>query len=276
MSTYWKLDRNITGRDFVVGDVHGNLYQLQVQLEKLRFDPGIDRLFFLGDIVDRGPDSAKLIEMVDQHTYISILGNHEAMMIAGLEDSNASKLHCANGGSWFYELPFQKQQKIVTKARSWPWAIELTGDTAQVGLIHADIPQSNWQLVKALLENISDAWSDGASLAEAEIMAVAKLLLWQRSLAKHLYQDVLELGHKKRTMSQYKSAFLDRIGKLQNVEPPLVRPFEIKGIDRVYMGHSYVPAPTNVGNCYFLDTYRGDAGEKLTIQHINYKEKSHH
>ncbi|MFA0812063.1 metallophosphoesterase [Microbulbifer epialgicus] len=105
MSTFWKLDRNIKGRDFIVGDAHGRLRQLQVQLEILRFEAGTDRLFFLGDIIDRGPDSTKLIEMVNQRTYISILGNHEAMMIAGFEDLTSIQLHRTNGESWLFELP---------------------------------------------------------------------------------------------------------------------------------------------------------------------------
>ncbi|WP_444902548.1 metallophosphoesterase [Microbulbifer sp. SSSA007] len=269
MNTYWKIDRNSKGRDFLVGDVHGYLSQLKVQLSGLSFDPNVDRLFFLGDIVDRGPESAALVEMVDQRTYISILGNHEAMTIAGFENPTSIQVHLSNGGAWFYKLSPLKQKTIVEKLRSWPWALEVNGGDIRVGLVHADVPNSSWLVIEMLLNDISDAWSKGASLAEPKIEAAAQLLFWRRSLATRLYQEVLELGTNKRTVSQYKIDFLRQLRKLENIDSKLIRPFEITGIDYVYMGHSYVPILTTVGNCYFLDTYRGYAGDKLSIHCIN-------
>ncbi|WOX04719.1 metallophosphoesterase [Microbulbifer pacificus] len=269
MSTYWKIDRNREGRDFVVGDVHGHLRQLQIQLAALGFTPCVDRLFFLGDIVDRGLDSEALIDLIDQRTYFSILGNHEAMTIAGFENSSSIQLHKSNGGAWFYKLPSERQQAIVEKIRTWPWAVEIDCGAKHVGLVHADVPKSNWNLVKTLLGDISDAWSKKASLDDPEIEQVAQPLLWRRTLVTHLYQDVLEFGDKKRTFAGYKLTFLDRISKLRSVGRLQVCPFEIEGIDSVCMGHSYVPMATNVGNCYFLDSYRGEPGEELSVLCVN-------
>ncbi|HEY8570274.1 metallophosphoesterase [Microbulbifer sp.] len=269
MSTFWKIDRNCEGRDFVVGDVHGHLRQLQIQLAALGFTPRIDRLFFLGDIVDRGPESEALIDLIDQRTYFSILGNHEAMTIAGFENPSAIQLHKSNGGSWFYKLPSERQQAIVDKIRSWPWAVEIDGGAKRIGLVHADVPKGSWNLVKELLDNISDAWSQLASLDDPAIAEVAQPLLWRRTLITRLYREVLEFENNKRTLAVYKSTFLDRISKRKCAEPWLVRPFEIEGIDSVCMGHSYVPVATKVGNCHFLDTYRGEPGEELSILCIN-------
>jgi serine/threonine protein phosphatase 1 len=49
--------RNTAGRDLIVGDIHGCFARLQVALDELGFDPERDRLFSVGDLVDRGPDS---------------------------------------------------------------------------------------------------------------------------------------------------------------------------------------------------------------------------
>lgn len=49
---------NEVGKDFIVGDIHGCLDQLKFQLSVTGFDKSKDRLFSVGDLIDRGPDSA--------------------------------------------------------------------------------------------------------------------------------------------------------------------------------------------------------------------------
>ena len=50
------LGRNEKGRDLVVGDVHGHFATLRRALDELEVGEH-DRVFSLGDLVDRGPDS---------------------------------------------------------------------------------------------------------------------------------------------------------------------------------------------------------------------------
>ena len=45
------------GRDFVVGDVHGCFRTVENALRRVGFDPGCDRLFSVGGLVNRGPNS---------------------------------------------------------------------------------------------------------------------------------------------------------------------------------------------------------------------------
>ena len=53
---------NETGRDMVVGDIHGNFSQLRRTLNMLHFSPDKgDRLFSVGDLVDRGPESDEVL-----------------------------------------------------------------------------------------------------------------------------------------------------------------------------------------------------------------------
>ena len=50
------VDRaNPAGRDLAAGDVHGHFDTLEQALEQIAFDPVSDRLFSVGDLVDRGP-----------------------------------------------------------------------------------------------------------------------------------------------------------------------------------------------------------------------------
>ncbi|WGL17895.1 metallophosphoesterase [Microbulbifer bruguierae] len=271
MATYRAVGRNIVGRDFVVGDLHGHLQQLLNQLDALAFDPARDRLFCLGDIIDRGPDSVALLDMIDQRVYFSILGNHEAMMIAGFEDSASAPLHFANGGDWFYELPEIEQQRLVDKVRQWPWAMEIETDIAQgtAGLVHADVPQSSWVVVTRLLDAINAQWIAGAPLSNPIVDIAAKSLLWPRKLVTHLYRNVLVEGERVGSQPEYRQALADSVTYAEATAADQLRPFSIDGIDRVYMGHTYVPEVTAVGDCHFLDTFRGERGESLSIVCLN-------
>ncbi|MFW6328491.1 MAG: metallophosphoesterase [Alkalispirochaetaceae bacterium] len=74
---------------YIVGDVHGRLDSLEALLEDIRADAeGRNSGFFIvfvGDLVDRGPDSAGVIrrvrELVEQQMAASVLGNHDEMFL---------------------------------------------------------------------------------------------------------------------------------------------------------------------------------------------------
>ncbi|MFD1216062.1 metallophosphoesterase [Microbulbifer celer] len=277
MSVYWQVGRNTTGRDFVVGDLHGHHQQLLSNLNDLAFDGAKDRLFCVGDIIDRGPDSVELLEMIDQQVYFSILGNHEAMMIAGFEDATAVPLHYSNGGEWFYDLPYPLQQRLVEKVRQWPWAMEIATESGAIGLVHADVPDSSWMEVKRLLQCIGVLWTVGGSLSDEAMRTAAKPLLWNRGLITRLYRELVGPGEGKRAVPEDKQAFLEGLGRFGALPEGHIEAgadgrfsaFSIAGINSVFMGHSYVPVPTTVGNCHFVDTYRGEPDEQLGVVCIN-------
>ena len=72
---------------YVVGDVHGCLSELASLVESLPLERG-DTLVFLGDYVDRGPDSKGVIDYLaalhgnDEHKTVFLRGNHEDMMLS--------------------------------------------------------------------------------------------------------------------------------------------------------------------------------------------------
>lgn len=73
---------NIKGRDFVVGDLHGCRSLLDEKLETVQFDPSQDRLFSAGDLVDRGPESEKCLDLLKEPWFFAVMGNHDAMLMA--------------------------------------------------------------------------------------------------------------------------------------------------------------------------------------------------
>jgi len=90
---------------YAVGDIHGEREKLDALLEKLPLQPG-DRLVFVGDYVDRGPDSRgvvdRLIELSRQIPCVFLIGNHESMFLdfLGWRSSEyfAGDAFLANGG----------------------------------------------------------------------------------------------------------------------------------------------------------------------------------
>lgn len=62
---------------YVIGDVHGNYKTLLALVEKLPKDA---ILIFVGDLIDRGKESAKVVRFVRENNHLCVLGNHEEMM----------------------------------------------------------------------------------------------------------------------------------------------------------------------------------------------------
>ena len=60
MNKLQRFELNTAGRDFGVGDIHGYFTKLQAALDAIGFNPAVDRLFSVGDLVDRGPESAEV------------------------------------------------------------------------------------------------------------------------------------------------------------------------------------------------------------------------
>ena len=82
----------------VVGDVHGCLAALELLLERIseHSDMRELRLVFVGDLVDRGPDSAGVLARVIDVSHqmpgrvISLMGNHERMMLDVLQNKSGA------------------------------------------------------------------------------------------------------------------------------------------------------------------------------------------
>ena len=68
----------MTSQRFIfIGDVHGCKEELQELLSKVEFKQGEDDLIFVGDLVDRGPESPGVVKMARQLGARSSFGNHE-------------------------------------------------------------------------------------------------------------------------------------------------------------------------------------------------------
>jgi serine/threonine protein phosphatase 1 len=83
---------------YVIGDIHGCLQPLQRLLAKIAPRPG-DELVFIGDYIDRGPNSREVVEHLLglPHRCVFLLGNHEKMLLDYLTGKDQG-IFFPNGG----------------------------------------------------------------------------------------------------------------------------------------------------------------------------------
>ncbi|MNG91428.1 Serine/threonine-protein phosphatase 2 [compost metagenome] len=140
-----RFTANRRGRDIAVGDIHGYFSRLQERLTAIGFDPAVDRLFSVGDLVDRGPECPQALQWLAQPWFHAVQGNHEALAIThvdgGLLDYSQYR---AAGGGWFLALSEAEQVRFAERFRRMPLAIEVETAGGLIGLLHADSPYRRW------------------------------------------------------------------------------------------------------------------------------------
>jgi len=137
------------GKTFVIGDIHGQLGMLENLMARIPWRPDQDALFFLGDYVDRGPDSKGVVDYIlsltGRYSHIGcVMGNHERMLLDYLSGVNRD-LYLANGGGSTlraYKTPkeragFVPLHKIPNNHNAFYNSLKLHFELEDYYLVHA-------------------------------------------------------------------------------------------------------------------------------------------
>jgi bis(5'-nucleosyl)-tetraphosphatase (symmetrical) len=78
---------------YAIGDLQGCFSPLQRLLSRIAFDPARDRLWFVGDLINRGPDSLACLRFVKSlgDAAVTVLGNHDLHFICVAEGAQKTK-----------------------------------------------------------------------------------------------------------------------------------------------------------------------------------------
>lgn len=163
---------NTVGRDFAVGDIHGHFTLLQRALDAAGFDPATDRLFSVGDLVDRGPECRSSIDWLAKPWFQPVRGNHDDYVVRF--DTCDVDNWVYNGGAWFAGLAFDEQREFAAQFAELPIAIEVETPGGLVGLVHADCPFPSWRHLQIVL-------SGEADVSKRELKLVLNTCMWSRS-----------------------------------------------------------------------------------------------
>jgi serine/threonine protein phosphatase 1 len=168
---------NKLGRDLVVGDIHGCVDALRYLLNEIAFDGSRDRLFSVGDLVDRGSDSLAAVDLIDKPWFFPVLGNHEDALCAVAAGRMQRHAWYSIGGSWSADLSDDQLRVIAGRLARVP-LVRIVGDGAtRFNVLHAEFFGSDADLEVAYFPN-----------------DVRQKLLWGRDLALGSADPALQRG----------------------------------------------------------------------------------
>ena len=136
---------------FAIGDVHGCFDKLEALLlacERVRAGRQV-RYVFIGDYVDRGPDSRKVIDLLmhkqlgEGSRYVCLRGNHEQMLIVAAAEERSDRdlmTWWANGGEQTLDsYGVNDPSSLPTPHLEWIKALPLTFSDQKRLFVHAGI-----------------------------------------------------------------------------------------------------------------------------------------
>ncbi|TKR53277.1 hypothetical protein D7I39_21770 [Allopusillimonas ginsengisoli] len=206
-SLHQHVAANKVGRDFIVGDLHGCLDLLQVELDHIGFDRAKDRLFSVGDLIDRGPDSMGCLRLLREPWFFAVRGNHEDMLLDYVYEvvmpygiRTLANIFFRNGGGWVETLDADAQQELredlLRRVVALPYVITVGEGETQFHVAHAElmtgsIDQSGfWSRLEGLPANQTRkrVLTDN-EITENALAQMIEPLTWGRRLVGQVGKD---------------------------------------------------------------------------------------
>jgi len=245
--------KNKLGHDYVVGDIHCQWNTLEKQLNEIGFNKSKDRLFSVGDLIDRGSDDCyRVLDYLSQDWFHSVQGNHEDMVLSllslpsGLLQFTYSAA-MQNGSKWLTDDDINLKQTFIdaVTAEKFNKENDLTFEK-----LMADFP---------LLKRIYSEFSKLPYLIQIEDVAIIHA---EVPLFIHTFSDLIdkiENGH----IETLQSLLWGRSRIEQDINK------KVDGIDKIYAGHAIVQKADDYANHRMIDTgaYQTKSGQ-LHIEKI--------
>jgi bis(5'-nucleosyl)-tetraphosphatase (symmetrical) len=150
---------------WVVGDIHGCARELGGLLEEIRFEPGRDELWSIGDLVNTGPDSLAALRLWVEAGGRAVIGNHDVYALlarAGRIARRADRLQGLYASA--------DGDRLLARLRSSPALVHLERaiEPRGVWLVHAGL-HPLWHDLPALAARLESQPHDDDWLASDEV-----------------------------------------------------------------------------------------------------------
>jgi len=241
---------------YAIGDVQGCYAELNRLLEKINFDPAADRLWFCGDLVNRGPQSLQTLQFVKSlgDRAICVLGNHDLHLLA--LHHGVDKVRDSSGLQQILDSP--ERDELMAWLQQLPMLHY--DETIKGLLVHAGIhPQ--WGLSQAL---------ELAAEVEAELRSerAASFLSCMYGNKPRVWSDDLQGNRRLRMITNVftRMRYFTQAGKLdfdatgsprQTLQRGLTPWFQmdstLRADVRVFFGHWSTLPVGCYGRCFALD-----------------------
>lgn len=256
------FEPNLIGRDFVIGDLHGSLPCLDKLLVGLEFDPTVDRMFSVGDLIDRGPNSAICLSLLREPWFHSVMANHEQMMLDAFTGGPIGEFWFRNGGQWglgafmfsqelerLHSDPAHKLQYLSNEAleiidllplvEELPFIITVNmPDGRKFHIMHAELPPGRTDITDEMLSDPASVYRLGTIHSnEGEFM------LWGRFIFRDF--NKVQLDNENKVKRKVANTFRNSHG-----------PYNDK-LSHIISGHTIVQRPltilgqTNIDTCAY-------------------------
>lgn len=232
------LPTNTKGRDFIFGDIHGHYDVLMSLLHEHRFDRATDRAISTGDVIDRGPQSWRCLQLFQEPWFFGVRGNHEQHLLGlavlarealagrvelGSITDAVREIGSGMKADWFadwlsVETNHANLDALIARLRAIPHVLAVRGEGFNFNVVHAELAQAGIS---------SDA--DLQELDGQVDETVQEALMWSQDLLDASAQCAANSTNQVRYDSQ-------------------------SGLSLTFCGHNVVTTPLIYKNHMFIDT----------------------
>lgn len=266
MSFKINLPANMVGKDYVIGDLHGDYDSLMRLLDFVQFNKAVDRLFCVGDLIHRGEKSMECLALLKtrrangERWFYSTIGNHDVFEDQEMPQFKKWSVDCSQYEFDMKSLPFMYQVEHPVFGYFWVTHGELNSqilfgqNLSQFALNKRDL-NSDAELYRNIKRNVQYVLSQEdqmtAKMVEDDLtVAIQDVLLdndwrptsqmmfdsiWGRSLFTYFfyYHQNQIINNDFSFLNKYKG----RADKL-----------------KIFCGHNLVPFPMVIGHQIYCDT----------------------
>ena len=142
--------------------MHGHFPTLEKLLKIIKFDSTNDRLFSVGDLIDKGPASEQALEWINNRFDGVTKGNHERGVMDYFRHPKRYPFLTPDE-QWIEKIPLEAYPTWARTLNGLPTAITVNTNHGAMGIVHADAPTRQWDVARKLFEE-STSWDNIALL----------------------------------------------------------------------------------------------------------------